>query len=996
MSKLRITIITLACFLVFLITASWWKKDIVASQLINIFSGEVVIQELTGLRLGIKEVSIKEVRLKSSIDSDILLEGVKIVYPFHIIYDRDNTQKIELSIEKLTRSMQVGDSTIEAVTYKHPPVKNVTNNKILSLSSISQNLIRFLPGKVLVKEMAFDSLLTGGPLNIVRNDVNIHAETPFRHPQLGKLKLSLKAELGSSEIKISPRILSKTSKNLSEANITIIRKDADTWTLNSRVISNLETISPLVEIIKPHVNNPAKLTASGHLEATGSINLPDNLLLKSNYQDFKLQLSGSGLKASIPYSPISSTIETYLSTKSPIEIGAKSLLPFKPQYIKGNGELDISLRIDETTETPLIKMDFYSSTSATAPKLETEGTFYLSGANTVLNSPLYLRQFPALPLDITEGEVAFKGELQLSSLSNIADPEINNFKLELIPGKTVILDISIPTSNKNLPLSTTGLRQSRLQANIEDNIFIIGDLSIPGHRDIKITRGAITAKVDSTNSNSSLLMAADDIQCYLSGITTCNFELETRVPKLVDQVKKLTITNLHSTAKIQIESSHVNHKLKLENIKVSAEKTNATEVKISNLEVKVPTVNCKITGLIICTSPKIDSQLGKITSEQFSLSGQLNLIENSVKIKNGEIDLESNFEALELEVETPENYSVNSSAKGTLSLQNNKITSRSQIVAGTIKIDLSGHYNLLKSSGEVQISIPDIAFDSNHTLSDTIKGLPINIVSGKLTAGGSLSLPTQPGDTIHVNMADIAVIFKDSFATGITGDLKVENTAGHWVTPNLIPLSIESVNAGLPMENIQLSLQLDKQQDITLHNFSADFLQGKVTSPALVWNLDKKTRKSTVNAQDISLEALAQETGSGNFEASGFIDLSIPLVIGAEGITVESGQLQGEAPGGHLRYYGAFSPQMLASNPQLKLIANALEDYEFRTFKGSINYLASGDLQLQLKLVGRSEAIDSERDLIINLNLENNIPDMLRSLQASRDLTETLEKQLDQ
>ncbi|WP_444932581.1 intermembrane phospholipid transport protein YdbH family protein [Microbulbifer sp. JTAC008] len=996
MRKLRISIITLSCFLAALIAASWWKKDIVASQLINIFSGEVVIQELTGLRLGFKEVSIQEVRLKSSVNSIILLEGVKIVYPFHIIYDRDNTQKIELSIEKLTRSMEAEDIVTKAHINEQLPENNVKTSNTLSLSALSQSLTRFLPGKISVKQIVLDGQLIGGPLNIARDSTKIHAETPLKHPQFGELNLYFEAFLGLSEIKLKPRILTNNSMILSEADITIAKLETDTWILNSELVSELESIAPLIEIFEPKASSTTKPTVSGKIIATTAISLPDNLLSISSYREIDIQLNGNDLKATIPYAQLNSNIEAQLSISNPIKITLESLFPFKPRHIKGSGELDIALGTDKNTNTPLLSADFSSSTSATSPELDIEGTFHLTSANTIVNSPLYLRHLPTLPIDSVNGDVAFKGKLQLSSLNNINSPEVNSFQLELIPNQTIQLDISAPTSGKNSPLISTGLHQSKIQASIKDLISITGDLTNPNKRDIKVEQGSLTATIQGSNGDSTVQLTASGIQCHFSDISACNFELKTKVPQLYERARELAVTNLSSTAKAKIESNLKGQNFTLESIKVSGEKIATKTFAADRVNLDIPRVHCEVTEPTICTLPEISSQFGIINTEQFSLSGDLNFLDSIVTIKNGAAALDSEFNSINLEIETSEKYKVNPSAKGKLSLQHNKLTSHSQIKAGAIKIDLSGSYDLSKSSGGVEFSVPEVIFSTDRSLNDTIQGLPLNIVSGRLSAGGSVSFPSQSKDSIHVSLDDIAATYKDSFAIGISGDLKVENEDGHWITPTPYPLSIESINAGLPVKNVQLSLQLDKQKDITLHNFSADFLQGRVTSSALIWNLAEETRKSIVHAQGISLEALAQETDSENFEASGLINLEIPIVTGPEGITVEAGHLQGEAPGGRLRYYGAFSPQMLASNPQLKLIANALEDYEFQSLEGSIDYPASGDLQLQLKLVGRSEAIDSDRDLVINLNLENNIPDMLRSLQASRDLTETLEKQLDQ
>ena len=202
------------------------------------------------------------------------------------------------------------------------------------------------------------------------------------------------------------------------------------------------------------------------------------------------------------------------------------------------------------------------------------------------------------------------------------------------------------------------------------------------------------------------------------------------------------------------------------------------------------------------------------------------------------------------------------------------------------------------------------------------------------------------------------------------------------------------MDTGVSIKNLHFDLSLAKNGDLALGGFSAELLEGALTSDELFWNLNGEQRQSHLQFTGLSIGALAREMESTNFAASGLLDAKIPITTDRQGVTVEDGSVQSRPPGGRLRYYGAFSPTMLGSNPQLKLLAGALEDYNYRDIHGTINYPLSGDLKLNLKLTGRSQAIDANRDLIINLNLENNVPSMLRSLQASRDLTDVLEKQV--
>ena len=50
------------------------------------------------------------------------------------------------------------------------------------------------------------------------------------------------------------------------------------------------------------------------------------------------------------------------------------------------------------------------------------------------------------------------------------------------------------------------------------------------------------------------------------------------------------------------------------------------------------------------------------------------------------------------------------------------------------------------------------------------------------------------------------------------------------------------------------------------------------------------------------------------------------------------------------------------------------------------------DLKLQMRLTGINPDMDETQPVILNLGVENNVPQLLRSLQATRSIEEILEK----
>jgi len=994
--KPRILIISLAVCLATLLIGSWWKKDIVASQLINLFAGEVVIQQLTGLELGFREVSIEKVQLKSSRDYSLVLAKVKIFYPFHIIYDRDNTQKIKVSVDKIIRYQDKDIETArKAASLDSPEIENS-----ISLSGMIQDIVRYMPGSISVREVVLSKHFTAGPLDITRQDTTLHVNSPYKSTQFGEFYFSLQANLIKDQTTVIANIVSTPDAAPTQVEIKLLKGKQDQWKLNASINSSLEAIDPILGATQTQfAASPDRFNANGHLSAHASALIPDNFLSLADYQNTVLRVESDALEFSIASEIFNDTVSAQLSTQSPIELRIKALSPFLLESVTGSGSISAISGSDTVSKSPLAEIAFESVSQTNTPKLQVDGSIYLPALEPVLQSSRWKTYFPALQLTKPKGELKFQGEAALSPIGAHSTEKnwLDTFSLALLSGSELQFEAAVTDLQKESHLHSLGLHQSQVKVNIRNKIQIEGRSASPHSFEVIVTDGAFDSELQAMDSTTSIYSKVSQLQCSTDKANECVFDLETVGATIADEVLDITLNKLDSTARVYIQAGSNIQQLKLEQVNATFEALKGRDFKIDRGEFQLPQIDCKIgSQSTSCSIEKWDNQFKALTSEYFTLSGKLNFSNINLRATQGDAELGGNFSSSTLGIETAENYSLEASLTGSLSLSGDKIKGQSKLRASSLIVDSSWHHDIDLATGAIQFSLPGVEFSSRTPLSRMIKGLPVDIVSGGISANGTISWPQQPKDSIHLALANVAAIYGDSFATGIEGEIQLVSDNGHWLTSKPHPLLIQSIDAGLPLNDVHFSLSLDREKDLILENFSAEFLNGKLSSEALSWNLAHKERSSILYAQDISLEQLAHETESENFKASGRLNLTIPVSTGPDGITVKNGHLQAIEPGGQLRYYGAFSPQVLAGNPQLKLIANALEDYNFRTLEGSMEYPSSGDLLLNLKLVGRSESVDTDRDLIINLNLENNIPSMLRSLQASRDLTEALEKQLDQ
>ena len=136
-----------------------------------------------------------------------------------------------------------------------------------------------------------------------------------------------------------------------------------------------------------------------------------------------------------------------------------------------------------------------------------------------------------------------------------------------------------------------------------------------------------------------------------------------------------------------------------------------------------------------------------------------------------------------------------------------------------------------------------------------------------------------------------------------------------------------------------------------------------------------------------SVIALAEYPG---LEADGLISGYLPFIIDGDTISVEKGLVGALKPGGSIRYTPANS--VLSSDPGLQLVNDALSNYQYQTMDTEVFYFEDGELLLNVQLQGSNPDMNNGQAINLNVNITDNIPSLLKSLQASRVITDELER----
>ena len=96
--------------------------------------------------------------------------------------------------------------------------------------------------------------------------------------------------------------------------------------------------------------------------------------------------------------------------------------------------------------------------------------------------------------------------------------------------------------------------------------------------------------------------------------------------------------------------------------------------------------------------------------------------------------------------------------------------------------------------------------------------------------------------------------------------------------------------------------------------------------------------------------------------------------------------------GGIIRYQpsgGTFAESGLTA-----YALKALEEFRYEQFSARISYQPEGTLIAQLRLVGQSPRLDTQRPVHLNIHTEQNLLSLLKSIRYSQGLSSELEQDM--
>ncbi|MBT8089986.1 MAG: YdbH domain-containing protein [Gammaproteobacteria bacterium] len=245
-----------------------------------------------------------------------------------------------------------------------------------------------------------------------------------------------------------------------------------------------------------------------------------------------------------------------------------------------------------------------------------------------------------------------------------------------------------------------------------------------------------------------------------------------------------------------------------------------------------------------------------------------------------------------------------------------------------------------------------------------------------------------------IAVSDIAGYYTDTAFTGLSTQLKLAYREPNGLAAEPSNISVALLDMGFPVENLSAMYTLDLDaRSADIDNLRMTAFGGTVSADPFSFRTAADSNTLILHAESIDLTELLSLQDFEAIEVRGRIGASLPVTIAADTITIVGGTLTGEEPGGVIRYRPAKPPDKKDMSG-IAVATRALSNFEFKTLTSDVNLSDDGDLDLKLQLTGRNPDLDEKRPVVLNLGVEDNIPQMLRSLQAARAVEDILAKRL--
>lgn len=299
--------------------------------------------------------------------------------------------------------------------------------------------------------------------------------------------------------------------------------------------------------------------------------------------------------------------------------------------------------------------------------------------------------------------------------------------------------------------------------------------------------------------------------------------------------------------------------------------------------------------------------------------------------------------------------------------------------------------------------LPDLFLRAGNPLAKTARQWPalLSLSSGRLGGEARLDLPAggAPATGALALTADgLAGIYDRVELNGLRGRLALRLDA-RTLTLDLPALRLDQLNPGVPLGPLALAGAYRAERARPLDGRLAwtqaesGVLGGRAWLAPGALDLGAAEQRLDLRLGGLQLAELFRVYPAEGLSGQGVIDGELPLRLDGTGPRIEAGRLAAREPG-FLRFRSPKLRALAHGNPGMGLVADALDDFRYERLDSRVGYDEHGTLRLGLTLQGRNPALQGGRPINLDVNLEEDLPALLTSLQLTDRVSDTIRQRV--
>lgn len=275
----------------------------------------------------------------------------------------------------------------------------------------------------------------------------------------------------------------------------------------------------------------------------------------------------------------------------------------------------------------------------------------------------------------------------------------------------------------------------------------------------------------------------------------------------------------------------------------------------------------------------------------------------------------------------------------------------------------------------------------------------LDLSAGKLTANFDLTgNPALERLTGRVNLSGASGIYDRTEFSGLDLPLGIA-LIGDKLTLETANTTLQTINPGLAIGPASFAGRYRTTMDqmlagkLDINQASSSLLGGRFLLQPGVLDFAQARQNLTVQLEGIELSKLFEAYPAEGLGGHGIIDGQLPVVLTDSGVIIEKGSLSARKPGGTLQYRSD-KLAALGNNPGMRDLVLALDDFRYSVLASDLDYAEDGILILGLRLEGHNPDLQQGRPVHLNVRLEEDIPALLASLQLSGQVSDIIQKRV--